>query len=96
MGRHLKDYILTEEWVDLTTLDDYNSIAGVEITVQAKFVRHAFVFLGGTTAPEDLDPDLANATNQQGSLLQTGVALTQTSDHWWVRGHGRLSILIEQ
>lgn len=89
MGHHLKDYTLTKDWVDLASLPDYTAIAGVQITVQAKFVKttpSCLVFIGGTDAPD----------GDHGSLLTTTDAITSTNNHWWVKGEGTLAILVEE
>jgi hypothetical protein len=83
MSANLPDYVLTNTWVDLTTLDDYSSMSTTSTTITANYVNGAYVFLGGDSAPD----------GDEGTLLVTGASLTQTADHWWVRGNGKLGII---
>ena len=86
MGYHLPDFELKDEWTELSTIPQYAEIAGKLITVQAKYVSEANVFIGGDEAPE----------GKQGSLLKTLAAISSTADKWWVRGYGHISILVEE
>lgn len=89
MGYSKPDYHVVEnsDWVDLTTVTGYQNIANVPITIQAKFVEAIYVFVGGATKPAD---------KNDGMLLLTEASISETSDHWWVRGKGRISILVSQ
>ena len=85
MGYHLPDYKLTNEWVDLASIAEYSAIVDSLVTVQAKYVLSAYIWIGGASAPD----------KDSGSLLTTGVAISTTSNHWWVKGDGTLSVLME-
>ncbi len=82
---HLPDYELTEEWVDITTLPQYADLPGKDATVQGKYVREAYIWIGPS---EPDNPD-------DGSLLLTAMAFRQVADNWFVKGKGRLSIFLE-
>ncbi len=87
MGRSVNDVVLTEDWVDIAALPGYSGIVNKKTTVQAKYVAGAsYIFIGGNTPP----------SGDNGLLFLTGTAVTQTSDHWWVKGKGRLAVLIEE
>lgn len=79
------DIPLSKEWVDLTTLDGYDDCANVSITVAAKYANPCYVFIGGTSAPE----------GDNGLLLFNGSGVSGTSDHWWIKGSGTISVLVE-
>jgi hypothetical protein len=86
MGYSKIDFRLTDTWVDLTALDAYSDIADVEISLYAKYVNPCYVFVGSAEAPSDFD---------EGVLLSKGDKLTSTAGHWWVKGSGKISILVE-
>lgn len=86
MGQSLPDIRLTDEWVDITTLSGYGATANALITVQAKFVSQAIIYVGGASAPTNED---------DGMLLQTAMSVSSTAAHWWVKGQGKIAILVE-
>jgi hypothetical protein len=85
MAKSLPDIQATHEWQDLTTLPGYAEIADQTVTLQAKAGKFNHVYFGGSAAPDPRD----------GLALPVIVSVTGTSDHIWVRGTGRIAILLE-
>lgn len=79
------DVKLTKDWQDLTSLSGYEDCADVVITVAAKYANPAYVFVGGTTPPE----------GDNGLLLLNGTGVSGTASHWWIKGSGTISVLVE-
>jgi hypothetical protein len=86
MAKSYPDFAATEAWSDLAALPAYAGIANQRVMIQNKSLQRALVYFGGAAAP---------AGEGQGTRLLADIAVTGTSDHFWVRGDGALAIQVE-
>lgn len=86
MAQSFDDLTLEDEWRDIAASEYYPEVAGQRVTIQYKGGPIVRIYIGGVSAPSN---------EGFGIILDQGQSVTGTSDHFWVRGAGKVAILVE-
>ena len=83
MAQSYPDIVGDQDWRDI--IATHPAVANQRVTVQAKGGTFNTIYFGGAAAP----------AAKNGLTLASGVAVTGTAAHIWVRGDCRFAILVE-